>query len=297
MPRPIRDPYVIPYGAAFGAQRAGGKRRHNGTDYHAPPGTPVYATGRGVVRHVGYSGDAQLGLGHNIMIDYDDGSTLDGHLQSSPTAAHGIRAGSRVTETTRIGSVGRTGNAVNADPKGPWNGNHLHHERRNLKGLLVNPEVYYGAAPDYASGTPIVPLGGGFLMALSDKEQELLAARVAELWEQNTTGREGVKHIGAVARMTASADAHSGIAATEAKRAADLIESLVVDFRQGQEGSHHAGRLYLMLTNASAGTTAPVDINALATALASKLDVQAVDPEQIKAALREVLGEVTLTTK
>lgn len=119
------------------------------------------------------------------------------------------------------------------------------------------------------------------------------AAQLAELWEQNTVGREGVKHIGAVARMTAASDANAGAALAEAKRAADLIESLVVDFRQGQEGSHYAGRLYLMLANASGGA-APVDVEALSGALAQKLNVQAIDPETVKTALREVLSELTL---
>src|SRR5690606_38994271 len=63
MPRPIRSAYSIPYGAAFGAMRAGGARRHNGTDYHCPVGTPIYGTAdAGRALHIGYNGDPTLGM-------------------------------------------------------------------------------------------------------------------------------------------------------------------------------------------------------------------------------------------
>lgn len=150
MPRPIRSPFTIPYGAQFGAARAGGKRRHNGTDYHCPVGTPIFGTGEGGrVLHIGYNGDPWMGLGHNVTILYPDGKTVDAHMQHRTP----LWVGAHVGPNTLVGHVGITGNAVNASPPG----SHLHHERRNNNGLLVNPEVYYGGSAT-PSGTPITPI-------------------------------------------------------------------------------------------------------------------------------------------
>lgn len=145
MPRPIRDKFTIPNGAAFGAQRAGGARRHNGTDYHCPVGTPIYGTGEGGrVTHVGANMDRLLGLGHNVTISYPDGTTLDAHM----LARTPLRVGSEVGPNTLVGYVGLTGNAVNASPPG----SHLHHERRKTNGLLVNPEAQYGVSSAAGGG-------------------------------------------------------------------------------------------------------------------------------------------------
>ena len=148
MPRPIRAAFTIPYGAAFGAIRAGGRRRHNGCDYHCPQGTPIYGTETGgVVEHIGYNGDPWMGLGHNISIRYPTGRTIDAHMQfRSP-----LRVGQTVGPDTLVGYVGLTGNAVNASPPG----SHVHHERRKTNGLLVNPENHYGLTTAGSTGTLI----------------------------------------------------------------------------------------------------------------------------------------------
>ena len=53
---PIRASFTIPSSAQFGALGQGG-RHHQGTDYHCPIGTPIYATGDGrVVSNVGETG-------------------------------------------------------------------------------------------------------------------------------------------------------------------------------------------------------------------------------------------------
>jgi murein DD-endopeptidase MepM/ murein hydrolase activator NlpD len=91
------------------------KRRHEGTDYAAAPGTPVMAAGDGVVLRAGRAG----GYGNLIEIRHRSGiTTRYGHLRGF---ARGIRAGARVEQGQTIGFVGSTGLA---------SGPHLHYEFR-----------------------------------------------------------------------------------------------------------------------------------------------------------------------
>lgn len=148
MPRPIRDPYRIPWGAHFGAPRSGGSRIHEGTDYHAPIGTPIYGTGsNGVVVRKGVNLDPKLGMGYSIRVQYPNGRlTLDGHMQGPSPLAVGASVGSN----TVIGRVGLTGNAVIADPPGP----HVHHQMW-INGKLADPEAFYQIESAGSGGTPI----------------------------------------------------------------------------------------------------------------------------------------------
>jgi hypothetical protein len=147
MPRPIRAACVIPSGAQFGAPRDGGRRSHQGTDYHCPIGTSIYATGDGrVVSNVGETA-VGVGYGNYITIAYAGGRvTLDGHMRSrSPLAA-----GTIVNSDTIVGEVGTTGNAIYADPPG----SHDHHQVW-LSGALTDPESYYGIVTASLDSTPI----------------------------------------------------------------------------------------------------------------------------------------------
>ena len=128
--------------------RAGGRRRHQGLDYHCPIGTPIYGTeDGGRVEFIGYNGHPWMGLGHNIRIRYPSGVTVDAHMSyRSP-----LSVGDRVGQFTLVGRVGLSGNAINADPPGP----HVHHERRDNKGLLVNPATAYGLMLAGGTGTQI----------------------------------------------------------------------------------------------------------------------------------------------
>lgn len=145
MSGPIRDAYTVPSGAEFGAPRAGG-RHHQGTDYHCPIGTPIYATGDGhVVSNVAETGYG-IGFGNYVSIAYTDGRmTLDGHLRERSSLA----VGTLVTSRTIVGYVGITGNAVYADPPG----SHDHHQVW-LNGILTDPAAYYGTSTA-GTGTPI----------------------------------------------------------------------------------------------------------------------------------------------
>lgn len=90
-------------------------RAHRGVDYAAPIGTPVHATGDGVVAHIGSKG----GYGKTIVLKHGDiYSTLYAHL--SRFARH-LRKGSPVRQGQVIGYVGRSGLAT---------GPHLHYEFR-----------------------------------------------------------------------------------------------------------------------------------------------------------------------
>lgn len=99
-------------------------RAHRGVDYAANAGTPVMATGDGVVIHAGWKGE----LGNLVEIRHPNGwVTRYGHLSGFGS---GIRAGTRVRQSQTIGYVGMTGIAT---------GNHLHYEMRKSNGEAFNP--------------------------------------------------------------------------------------------------------------------------------------------------------------
>ncbi len=96
---------------------------HKGVDFGAPPGTPVYAAGDGVIQRAGRYG----GYGNYIRIRHNGTyATAYGHLKSF---ARGIRKGVRVRQGQVIGFVGATGRAT---------GPHLHYEVL-VNGRQVNP--------------------------------------------------------------------------------------------------------------------------------------------------------------
>ncbi len=82
------------------------RRHHNGVDYAAPTGTPVQASGDGVVVRAGRFG------GYGIYVRLQHGRqymTAYGHLSR---IASGIRPGTRVQQGNVIGFVGSTGLAT-----------------------------------------------------------------------------------------------------------------------------------------------------------------------------------------
>ena len=99
-------------------------RAHEGTDYAAPAGTPVYAAGDGRVRLRGVQG----GYGNVIRLEHGGGiETVYGHLSRF---AAGLRAGQDVRQGETIGYVGQTGLAT---------GPHLHYEYR-VAGRYQDPQ-------------------------------------------------------------------------------------------------------------------------------------------------------------
>jgi murein DD-endopeptidase MepM/ murein hydrolase activator NlpD len=105
---------------------------HEGLDISNDVGTPVYATGDGVVEN---SGRTSAGLGVMIVINHGFGyTTVYGHLDRVL-----VRPGERVKRGALIARSGRTGIVT---------GPHLHYEVR-LHGVLQNPVDYFFDDIDY----------------------------------------------------------------------------------------------------------------------------------------------------
>lgn len=90
-------------------------RPHEGTDYAAPPGTPIKAAGNGRVHFAGWKG----GYGRTVILAHGDNiTTLYAHMSR---LGKGISNGSRVKQGETIGYVGSSGMVT---------GPHLHYEFR-----------------------------------------------------------------------------------------------------------------------------------------------------------------------
>ncbi|MCK5068531.1 MAG: M23 family metallopeptidase, partial [Bacteroidales bacterium] len=101
-------------------------KMHNGIDFSAPVGTPVYATGDGVVQ---VSSQSARGLGNQILIDHGYGyQTLYACMDELS-----VRRGQQVKRGDLIGTVGDTGLSVAP---------HLHYEV-HLDGEPMNPINYF----------------------------------------------------------------------------------------------------------------------------------------------------------
>lgn len=92
-------------------------RMHTGTDWAAPRGTPIIATGNGVVEKAGWAS----GYGNQTLIRHANGYVSSYNHQNA--IAKGVVEGARVTQGQVIGYVGSTGLSTGA---------HLHYE------LIVN---------------------------------------------------------------------------------------------------------------------------------------------------------------
>lgn len=90
-------------------------RPHEGTDYAAPPGTPIKAAGHGRVQFAGWKG----GYGRTVILKHGDNiTTLYAHMSR---LGKGIKTGTRVKQGDTIGHVGSSGMVT---------GPHLHYEFR-----------------------------------------------------------------------------------------------------------------------------------------------------------------------
>ncbi|MDX1552128.1 MAG: peptidoglycan DD-metalloendopeptidase family protein [Marinobacter sp.] len=90
-------------------------RPHEGTDYAAPPGTPIKAAGHGRVQFAGWKG----GYGRTVILKHGDNiTTLYAHMSR---LGKGIKNGTRVKQGDTIGHVGSSGMVT---------GPHLHYEFR-----------------------------------------------------------------------------------------------------------------------------------------------------------------------
>jgi len=91
----------------------GFNKMHKGTDFAAPMGTPIMASGDGIVKKAGWCG----GGGNCVKIKHNSTyQTVYAHMSKF---ARGIKAGVRVKQGQTIGFVGSTGKST---------GPHLHYE-------------------------------------------------------------------------------------------------------------------------------------------------------------------------
>ncbi|MDD3859675.1 MAG: M23 family metallopeptidase [Bacteroidales bacterium] len=101
---------------------------HHGIDMVAPTGTPVYASGDGVISDIEYN-NTNSGYGNSILIDHGVNglSSRYAHLYSIS-----VKKGQKISRGEQIGTVGSTG--LSTAP-------HLHYEIM-IYGATVNPLRY-----------------------------------------------------------------------------------------------------------------------------------------------------------
>lgn len=105
------------------------RRLHSGIDLAARPGTPIYATGDGVVRVAGRNPEGYSGYGVVVDIDHGFGfHTLYAHMTTAM-----VKEGQKVKRGEQVGTVGSTGMSTGA---------HLHYEVI-LNGKKVDPVYYF----------------------------------------------------------------------------------------------------------------------------------------------------------
>jgi len=112
--------------SGFGGRRhpiLGYLKMHTGVDWATPYGTPIFASGNGVVEKVGWEG----GYGKYVRLKHNNGyETAYGHMSAY---AKGMEPGKRVRQGQVIGFVGSTGMSTGA---------HVHYEIL-VNGRFVDP--------------------------------------------------------------------------------------------------------------------------------------------------------------
>jgi murein DD-endopeptidase MepM/ murein hydrolase activator NlpD len=163
--------------SGFGGRRhpiLGYVKMHTGVDWATPYGTPIFASGNGVVEKVGREG----GYGKYVRLKHNNGyETAYGHMSAF---AKGLEPGKRVRQGQVIGFVGSTGQST---------GPHVHYE------ILVNGRFVDPMRIKLPRGRSL----DGPLMAAFEKERDRLdvqmnnrggAARVSD-----AAGTAGVRQI------------------------------------------------------------------------------------------------------
>jgi murein DD-endopeptidase MepM/ murein hydrolase activator NlpD len=129
--QPVRNEQLKHMASGFGYRTdpfTKARKMHEGMDFTAPTGTPVFATGDGVIAR---ADNTASGFGNHIVIQHGYGyETLYAHL-----SRYNKRVGQRVNRGDIIGFVGSTGRS-----QAP----HCHYEVHK-NGNVVNPiNFYYG---------------------------------------------------------------------------------------------------------------------------------------------------------
>lgn len=157
--------------SGFGARRhpiLGYTKMHTGIDWATAYGTPIFASGNGIVEKVGWEG----GYGKYIRLKHNNGyETAYGHMSAY---AKGIEPGKRVRQGQVIGFVGSTGQSTGA---------HVHYE------ILVNGRFVDPMRIRLPRGRSLE----GAQMASFEKERSridgLMASRAAPRVSENVTAQ------------------------------------------------------------------------------------------------------------
>ena len=140
--------------SGFGGRRhpiLGYVKMHTGVDWATPYGTPIFASGNGVVEKAGWEG----GYGKYVRLKHNNGyETAYGHMSAY---AKGMEPGKRVRQGQVIGFVGSTGMSTGA---------HVHYE------ILVNGRFVDPMRIKLPRGRSLE----GPLMASFEKERDRLDA-------------------------------------------------------------------------------------------------------------------------
>jgi murein DD-endopeptidase MepM/ murein hydrolase activator NlpD len=143
--------------SGFGGRRhpiLGYIKMHTGVDWATPYGTPIFASGNGVVEKVGPEG----GYGKYVRLKHNNGyETAYGHMSAF---AKGMEVGKRVRQGQIIGFVGSTGMST---------GPHVHYE------ILVNGRFVDPMRIKLPRGRSL----DGAVMAAFDKERDRLDAQMS----------------------------------------------------------------------------------------------------------------------
>jgi murein DD-endopeptidase MepM/ murein hydrolase activator NlpD len=149
--KPVADGAIT---SGFGGRNhplLGFMKMHTGVDWASPTGTPIFASGNGIVDKIGPEG----GYGKYIRIRHANGwETAYGHMSAF---ARGMEAGKKVRQGQVIGYVGSTGLST---------GSHLHYE------ILVNGRFVDPMKVKLPRGRVL----DGTLLAGFDQEQTRLEA-------------------------------------------------------------------------------------------------------------------------
>jgi murein DD-endopeptidase MepM/ murein hydrolase activator NlpD len=163
--------------SGFGIRRhpiLGYVKMHTGVDWATPYGTPIFASGNGVVEKAEWEG----GYGKYVRLKHNNGyETAYGHMSAF---AKGMEPGKRVRQGQVIGFVGSTGQSTGA---------HVHYE------ILVNGRFVDPMRIKLPRGRSLDgPLLGGF-----EKERDRLDAmmnnRGSSARISDATGSTGVRQI------------------------------------------------------------------------------------------------------
>ena len=143
--------------SGFGGRRhpiLGYVKMHTGVDWATPYGTPIFASGNGMVEKVGLEG----GYGKYVRIKHNNGyETAYGHMSAF---AKGLEPGKRVRQGQIIGFVGSTGMST---------GPHVHYE------ILVNGRFVDPMRIKLPRGRSL----DGPLLASFEKERDRLDAQMS----------------------------------------------------------------------------------------------------------------------